>query len=45
MPKKKAKTVEQKEAEVLDSYDTWLKKRPHKQARAAAGDIAEDKEE
>lgn len=40
MPKKK--TTEEKEAEVLDSYDSWLKKRPVKPARAKAGDVAED---
>ena len=42
MPKKKAKTTEEKEAEVLDGYESWLKKRPVKQARAQAGDVAED---
>ena len=45
MPKKRSKTMEQKEAEVLDSYEGWLKKRPIKKARAIAGDIAEDEEE
>jgi hypothetical protein len=42
MPNKKAKTIEQKEAEVLDSYDAWLKKRTVKRARAISGDLAED---
>ena len=44
MPKKKAKTIEQKEAEVLDSYESWLKKRPVKKVHAEAGETAEDKE-
>ena len=42
MSKKKAKTIEQKEAEVLDSYDSWLKKRTVKRARSVSGDVAED---
>lgn len=42
MPRKKSKSKEEKEAEVLDSYDSWLQKRPIRKARAAAGDIAED---
>ena len=42
MAKKKAKTIEQKEAEVLDVYETWLKKRTVKHARAVSGDVAED---
>lgn len=44
MPKKKEKTIEQKEAEVLDSYESWLKKRPVKNARAQAGDVAKDED-
>jgi hypothetical protein len=44
MPKKKAKTIEQQEAEVLDSYESWLKRRPVKKAHAQAGETAEDKE-
>ena len=42
MPKKKQKITPKKEAEVLDSYESWLKKRPVKKARAVSGDIAED---
>lgn len=42
MPAKKQKGKQKKEAEVLDSYESWLAKRPVKKARAAAGDIAED---
>ena len=42
MPRKKEKTIEEKEAEVLDSYEGWLEKRPVKKARARAGAIAED---
>jgi len=45
MPKKKAKTIEQKEAEVVDGYDSWLKKRPVKKVRAIAGDIATDEKD
>ena len=40
--KKKPKITAKKEAEVLDSYDSWLKKRPVKKARAIAGDMSED---
>lgn len=42
MPKKKEKTKEQKEAEVLNGFESWLEKRPVKEARAQAGDVAED---
>ena len=42
MPRKKAKTIEEKEAEVLDGYEGWLEKRPVKKVRAKAGSIAED---
>jgi hypothetical protein len=42
MPKKKEKTLEQKEAEVLDGYESWLKKQPVKKVRAQPGDT--DKE-
>lgn len=45
MARKKAKTIEQKQAEVLDSYEGWLKKRPVKKARATAGDVGEDDKE
>ena len=44
MPRKKPKTTEEKEEEVLDSYQGWLKKRPAKKARAVAGDVGEDEE-
>ena len=42
MPRKKAKSLEKKEAEVLDGYEGWLEKRPVKKAHAKAGSIAED---
>lgn len=45
MPGKKRETKEEKEAKVLDSYESWLKKRPVKKARATAGDISRDEEE
>lgn len=43
MPKKKAETKLEKEADVLDGYDSWLKKRPAMEAHAISGDMAEDK--
>jgi len=43
MPKKKAETKLEKEANVLDGYDSWLKNRPPKEAHSVAGDVAEDK--
>lgn len=45
MPKKRSKTMEEKQAEVLDGYEGWLKDRPVKKARAVAGDVGEDEKE
>jgi hypothetical protein len=45
MPKKKEKTIEQKEADVIDGYESWLQKRPNKKAQAKAGDVGEDEEQ
>lgn len=42
MPAKKPKTKLEKEAEVLDGYDSWLKKRPVKKAKAIPGDLSKD---
>jgi len=44
MPKKKEKTLEEKEAEVLDSYESWLKKQPVRPVRAKPGDISGEAE-
>ncbi len=42
MPRKKAKTKLEKEEDVINGYESWLKGRPVKEARAIAGDVAED---